>query len=89
MTGGMGMRPSTPTTPTSDSHFTRLPDADDGGGPAHVWKVTHDDAKSTETWYVRIDDGKMHRIDETRPDGSTMTLHVDAYNAVPPIQAPI
>jgi hypothetical protein len=89
MSGGMVMGPSTPTAPTSDAHFSKLPDADDGGGAAHVWKVTHDNEKSTETWYVRIADGKTHRIDETSAAGSTTTLHVDSYNAVPPIKPPV
>ena len=68
----------------------RVGDAPDGSGPAHVYEVRDPSAgEPMLVWYVRLSDGLVHQIIGPGAGNTKMTLTLDEYNAVPPIEPPI
>jgi hypothetical protein len=67
----------------------READASDGTSAAHVYAVDYPGIHTTLHWYIRIADGKLHKIvgPSDRP-GVEQVIKIDRYDAVEPINPP-
>jgi hypothetical protein len=67
----------------------READASDGVSLAHVYAVDYPAIRMQLHWYIRVSDGRLHRIvGPSSTPGLDQVIVIDRYNAVDPINAP-
>jgi hypothetical protein len=79
------MAVSLPPHPT----IRRVADASDGAGAAHVFAVDGDPSGGELLWYVRVSDGRVHRIYGPTLPGHAMTVEIDYDNVPITIEPPM
>jgi hypothetical protein len=67
----------------------RLVDESDGTELAHVYLIDGYDGDLKLRWFVRISDGRVHKITGPGGNGLTMTMTIDDYNARFTIEPPL